>query len=225
MLEKPRTRRIFGLSIFEVSILLGLIILLCLVLSLGIFIFYSGTFTPQAVAIQPTYTPYPTYTSIPKPLATLVPIQPSPISSPLPSRTPAPTIASQIGTFNNPVPIGIGYNFIGLGTFTVIKSSWLPGQTGLAIVELSFSCERPTGQECSTIDFSLDVVGGSGNGYSFEYFDPDIPEPRFGGFMNPPVYGGGIEKGYVGFLIKNNESTLVMRNHFFYDKVYFKISY
>jgi len=131
----------------------------------------------------------------------------------------------QSGTFNNPVPIGVGYTFPGLGTLTVIKSSWFPGQTGFAIVQIFFSCERPAGQECDTGNFMFDALGGSGNGYSRE-FDSAIPEPDFGTFINPPVYGGGVEKGYAGFLIKNNESTLMMRVQLLYEdgEFFFTIS-
>jgi hypothetical protein len=161
-----------------------------------------------------TYTPLPTQTQAPT-------VTDTPLSTP----TTAPTIKPSLGTFTNPVPIGIGYKFPGFGTLTVINSSWLPGQTGFAIVKLSFSCERPADQKCDTGNFMLDALGGSGNGYKQE-FDTAIPNPTFGTFDNPPVYGGGVENGYAGFLVTNSESALIMRVQLFLQdgEFYFKIS-
>ena len=44
--------------------------------------------------------------------------------------------------------------------------------------------------------------------------------------MNPPLYGGGVENGNIGFLITKNETTLKMRVNLFLKEgeVYFKIS-
>ena len=142
--------------------------------------------------------------------------------------TPISAVAPQLGTFDNPVPIGSGYKYPGLGTFTVIESEWLSGQTGFAIVKLSLTCERPASQECDLVvsdRFTFDALGNSGNGYSQE-FNSAIPEPDFASFINPPLYGGGTETGYVGFLITNNENSLLMRVQPFLEDsyVYFKIS-
>jgi hypothetical protein len=164
----------------------------------------------------------PALTDTPLPSQTQAPtVTDTPLSTP----TTAPTIKPSLGTFNNPVPIGIGYKFPGFGTLTVINSSWLSGQTGFAIVKLSFSCERPADQKCDTGNFMLDALGGSGNGYKQE-FDTAIPNPTFGTFDNPPVYGGGVENGYAGFLVTNSESALIMRVQLFLQdgEFYFKIS-
>jgi hypothetical protein len=151
----------------------------------------------------------------------------SPTQAPPTLMSPS-TSGNQIGTFNNPVPIGTGYKYPGFGTLTVINSGWLPNQTGMAIVKLSFTCERPAGQECdlaATESFQLSVLGNSGNGYNQE-FNSTIPEPGFGVFDNPPLYGGGTQTGYVGFLITGNENSLLMRAQIFLQQsyVYIKIS-
>lgn len=108
---------------------------------------------------------------------------------------------------------------------TVEESRWRPGQTGLAIVYLSFACERPADQACDTGDFLLDAVGKSGSGYKRE-FESAIPEPDFGSFVNPDVYGGATEKGYVGFLITQHETSLMMKAVIMYqnEEVFFNIS-
>ena len=131
-----------------------------------------------------------------------------------------------IGSFDNPVPIGNDFTFPGLGTLRVVSSSWRSGQTGFAIVNLEFRCERPSGQECDTGDLMFAVVGGSGNGYE-QKFDSAIPEPTFGSFANPPVYGGGRERGNAGFLITGSESSLKMRVGLFLEDTdyFFNISY
>jgi len=139
-----------------------------------------------------------------------------PTKTPSPTRTLSPTNTPVIGTFDNPIPISLSYRFPGYGTLKVNSSSWMPGQTGLAIVELSFECERPADQECRTGDFMFDVLGGSGNGYT-PAFDSGIPTPHFGSFINPPIFGGGVEKGYYGFLITEKEDLLKMRVHILFD--------
>ena len=152
MNNKPNNR-IFGMTQTELIIVVimgGL--LLCVIVLFGGYIFYDlNRPTPVAVVlptsipqnfIQPTNSPLPILppnTPIPQPTFTTTP-----------TSIPAPTTSSQIGTFNSPIPIGIGYKFPGLGTMTVVRSSWLSGQTGFAIVALSFICERPADQECDT---------------------------------------------------------------------------
>jgi hypothetical protein len=220
--------RIFGMNKTEFTILVTMGgLLLCVITLFGGYIIYDlnrpapvavipPTSIPQVV-IQPTNSPLPSQPNTPTPL---------PVFTPTPTDIPAPTAASPpIGTFNNPVPIGVGYTFPGFGTLTVLNSSWLSGQTGFAIVKLSFVCERPAGQECDLFRFMLSALGNSGNGYNQKY-ESAIPKPRFGSIANPPLYGGGTETGYVGFLIKGNESSLLMRGQIFSQDgdVYFKIS-
>ena len=60
----------------------------------------------------------------------------------------------------------------------------------------------------------LDVVGSSGNVYQ-RVFESGVPEPTFGSFMNPDVYGGGTTSGYAGFLVTTPESSLAMRVQIF----------
>lgn len=204
-------------------------LLLCVIMLFGGYIIYDlsrpipvaaipPTSIPQVV-IQPTNSPLPSQPNTPVP---------QPVFTSTPTFIPVSTSSSpQIGTFNNPVPIGVGYTFPGLGTMTVVKSSWLSGQTGFAIVALTFVCERPADQECDTGvgGFMFSALGNSGNGYSKDN-DTSIPSPDFGSFMNPPLYGGGVENGNIGFLITQNETSLKMRVNLFLkdDEVYFKIS-
>ncbi len=96
-----------------------------------------------------------------------------------------------------------------LGALTVIRSSWVPGQTGLTSVALSFVCQRPPGQQCKTSKLILGAVGDSGQGYARTY-GPEIPEPAFGYDAHTILYSGGTETGNAGFLIENSESSLVM---------------
>jgi hypothetical protein len=230
-MEKKKSRRILGMTQTELIILVvmgGL--LLCVIVLFGGYIIYDLNRPNTTVALPPTSIPQPVI----QPTNSLLPIQPSntPFSQLTFTSTPtfisAPTIENQIGSFNNPIPIGVGHTYPGFGTLTVLESSWMPGQTGFAIVKLSFTCERPAGQECDLVvsgRFMLSALGNSGNGYNQE-FDSAIPEPGFGSFDNPPLYGGGTETGYVGFLITGNENTLLMRVQIFLQSgdVYFKIS-
>ncbi len=229
MKNKPNNR-IFGMTKTEFLIFITLGgLLLCVIVLFGGYIIYDlSRPTPIAVLpptptllsiIQPTNSPLlnPTNTSISQPVL---------VSTP--TLIPAPTtISSQFGTFNNPVPIGVGYTFPGLGTMTVVSSSWLSSQTGYAIITLSFVCERPADQQCDTGvgEFMFSAIGDSGNGYNREY-DSTIPLPDFGSFTNPPLYGGGVENGNIGFLITQNETGLKMRVNLFLKEgeVYFKIS-
>jgi hypothetical protein len=173
----------------------------------------SATTIPTTPTIPPTRTPRPTST-------------PPPTNTPRPTRTPtattvptqpSPTATMQVGTSSNPVPMGSGFMFPDLGTLTVTKSSWAPGQTGLTVVELSFLCGRATGERCNTSKLMFDVLGSSGLGYE-RYFDPEVPEPSFGYYLDPYLYGGETATGNAGFIIKNSESSLVMRVHVFLEE-------
>lgn len=229
-MNNKSNNRIFGMTKTEFTIFATMGgLLLCVIMLFGGYIIYDlsrpvpvAVLPPtaiQQVVVQPTNSPLPSQPNTPVPQST---------STTAPTHAPAPTTAPQVGTFNNPVPIGTGYKYPGYGTLTVINSSWSSGQTGFAIVNLSFTCERPANQECDLVvsgSFMLSALGNSGNGYNQE-FDTAIPEPGFASMFNPPLYGGGTENGYVGFLITNNESSLLMRAQIFLKEgdVYFKIS-
>lgn len=165
----------------------------------------------QTVVRVVTATPAP---RSPTPRATQ---RPSATVASLPTRAPAATQGPRHGTYANPVMPGSEYAFPGLGSLKVKRCQWRPGQTGLAIVELSFRCERPAEQECDTGRFLLDALGRSGNGYKRK-LDPAVPEPAFGWIGNPPVYGGGTEEGYAGFLITAAEESLLMRVRLFLEQ-------
>ena len=111
----------------------------------GIYTFIILNDPGPVAVIPPTSMPQPVIepTNPPLPIQSPNNPVPQPTFTSAPTNISAPTTSSKFGTFNNPVPIGIGYTFPGFGTLTVIKSSWLSGQTGFAIVDLSFSCERP----------------------------------------------------------------------------------
>lgn len=138
--------------------------------------------------------------------------------------TPVPVPTAVVGQRSNPVPPGTAHRFPGLGSLTVFSSNWRAGITGLAIVNIQFTCERPTDQLCDTSNFMLDVVGGGGNVYERQ-FETSIPEPTFGGLMNSDVYGGGTTQGYAGFLITGSENSLQMRVRIFLQdsEAFFKI--
>jgi hypothetical protein len=112
----------------------------------------------------------------------------------------------------------------GLGTLTVNKSSWAPGQAGLLLVNLTFVCGGPAGQVCDTSTLLLDAVGSSGISYQ-RAFVPEIPPPAFGNYLTGHLYGGATETGNAGFLIDHAESSLKMRVQIFlaYDEFYFWI--
>lgn len=140
--------------------------------------------------------------------------------------TPMPTSSGTgtRGTRGNPVPQGTPYEFPGLGSFTV-KSEWSQGQTGLAIVFIEFTCERPSSQKCNILEFMLAAVGSSGTVYE-QSFDLSIPQPLFWDFMSSDVYGGGTLSGYAGFKLTRPETSLQMRVGIFleFEEVFFDIS-
>lgn len=167
----------------------------------------SGTPATDTPTIRPTRTRAPT--STPRPTST-----PTSTWTPMPPTPVPPTATVQLGTAGNPAPIGSALTLPDLGALTVTRSSWLPGQTGLAILELSFVCERPPGSECHTDRLILDAIGSSGTGYQ-RAFDTAIPQPRFGYGLGAPLYAGGVETGSTGFTIKGNERSIVMRVQIF----------
>lgn len=229
-MNNKTNNRIFGMTKTEFTILVTMGgLLLCVIMLFGGYIIYDLSRPTPVAVIPPTSVPQvivqPTNSPVPNQPNTSVPQL---VFTPTPTYIPAPTtVSSQVGSFNSPVPIGVGYTFPGLGTMTVVKSSWLSSQTGYAIVTLSFVCERPADQQCDTGvgGFMFSAIGGSGNGYNREY-DSTIPSPDFGSFTNPPLYGGGVETGNMGFLITQNETTLKMRVNLFLKEgeVYFNIS-
>ncbi len=162
----------------------------------------SGTPATATVTPTPTKTRRPTSTPVPSSTPTVT-------NTPTATMTLTPTPTVQLGIASNPVPIGSGFTIPDMGTLTVVRSSWATGQTGLAIVELSFVCGRPIGELCKTSSLILDALGGSGTGYD-RAFDSAIPEPGFGYGPKDPLYGGGTETGNAGFLVENKESSLMM---------------
>lgn len=211
---RPRQKRILGLTTREIVILaVGGFLVICLGAMFAGYIVYSQKLLGSVSVTPPTsesQTVQTLSTSTIEPTITLLP-QPVPTNTlELPATTTSiPAQSQDSGTFNNPVPIGAGYTFPEFGTLTVLNSSWLAGQTGYAIVQLSFTCERPPDQECETLYISLSAVGSSGNGYQ-RSFDSAIPMPDFGSFMTH-TYGGGTDNGNAGFQITNNENSLLMR--------------
>ncbi len=210
-------------------------LLLCVIMLSASYIVYSSgraasaipsrTFPPvQIPTTPPPYRPAPSLTGWPPitPRTSTATIPPTrtrrPTPSPLPTSTPRstrtptpvpPTATAQLGTFGNPVPIGSALAIPDLGELTLLRSSWVSGQTGLMTVELSFVCGRPVSQQCKTSKLMLNAVGDSGKGYA-RAFDPEIPEPTFGYELGAAPYGGGTERGNAGFLIDNSESSLVL---------------
>lgn len=189
----------------------------------------SESEVPATNTPRPTLTVAPTETRLPPTFTAPAPQPTEPrTNTDVPNNPPAESGNSTLlGTYNNPVPIGTGYRFAGHGTMTVTEARWQPGQTGVAVVGLSFTCERPADQPCNTGDFMLDATGSAGVTYIRE-FGRAVPEPSFGDFMTDEVYGGGTQSGYAGFLITNDEDWLMMKVEIFLDidrdPVFFQIS-
>jgi len=136
--------------------------------------------------------------------------------------------SNEIGSKNNPVPLGSGYAFPGYGTLTVIENQWQAGQTGFAIVKLNLICELPSDQVCKTSDFTFsgDVIGASGTIYKQSFDSSNIPSPQFMRPGESEVYGGGTKSGYAGFSLTAQENGLLMRVNLGtnQDKVFFDLS-
>lgn len=184
----------------------------------------SPTYTATAT-LTPTFTLTPSITLTASATRTITPTKTvGPTRTPAPPPTLRPTNPPPEGSRGNPIPNGYGIRFPGLGTL-FSQSSWSSGQTGLAIVSLTFTCERPPEQSCNTGDFLLDAVGSSGSVYE-RVFEMSIPEPSFGSFMNPEVFGGGTTTGYAGFRITNSESSLQMRVRLLFqnDETFFSLN-
>lgn len=203
-------------SRLEILILVGI---LAVVLLTGAVVFAAVTFANSKPASSPlpatspaeAETPNPETTATPSPTdvpPTLVPTV-APTVAPTSTSIPPTSVPTQIGTFNQPIPIGMPYEFPGFGTMTVVSAQWQPGQTGYAIAQLSFECNRPSNQICDTPDFMFSAVGSSGTSYTQDY-DQAIPNPSFGSIFDGDLYGGGTENGYVGFLVTQPEDSLKM---------------
>lgn len=165
--------------------------------------------------LQPTVSKTPTITAIPT--QTLLPtatIQPSrtliSTASFIPSFTVSPTFQNIGGTQVDPVKPGNGYRFVGIGTMKVESSTWQPGQTGLTVLKIWFSCELRADEICATELFSFEFVSSSSSAYP-RINDPSIPTPSFGSIINMPTYGGNSEQGYMGFSISSSEYQLLLR--------------
>jgi hypothetical protein len=235
---KPKTRKILGMKPGEFIVVLVLACLVCVALPVaGYFIYTSGALTGvPGIAPQPTITavvtntpvdtdtPQPTATVL-TPTVTLIPLPTSLATSngtPLVQDTPSPvatgyqpptdTPTGALGSYKNPIPIGTGYTFDGLGNLSIVNSSWTPNKKGLSVVYMIFQCQVPQGQQCNVSDLQLYVIGGtSGRTYGQEQNNPDVPQPTFNGFNNPPVMGGTTEYAYAGFSIRKAEATIIMR--------------
>lgn len=229
-------------------VLIGVILLLVVVVVGGVAILYTTSQnnsdlpnllptasvpTSAAIVELPTELPIVDATNLP-PTNTPQPVDvqggniPSTSTPNSPTPVEPPTSNTESGVYGNPVPIGTGYRFPGWGIMTVAESRWQVGQTGIAIVKIAFTCERPADQVCDTSDFMFDAIGNtSGRNYGVE-FDSSIPEPGFGDIFNDnaEIYGGKTLTGYVGFLIKDYEDALLMRVHIFLDldtEVFFQL--
>lgn len=186
----------------------------------GVFIaiYFSPRILPflQQYAIipaPPTYTPYPTFTAYPTPILT-------PTNILAPSNTPI------IGAIENPVLIGREYLIPGYGIMKVLGSNWGSEQLGIAIIYLSFTCDRPHNQTCNTDEFILEAIGETGKVYPRD-FTAEIPKPRFSEFGRSEIQGGETTKGFVGFLITQPESALVLHVRVLFQDIeaFFRISY
>jgi hypothetical protein len=172
----------------------------------------TGWVVVSGTQVTVTATPPPTSTRTPTPTA-LPSSTPRPTNTPFgaPTATPIPPTATpQLGIYTNPVPVGSGFTIPDFGTLKVVRASWERGQTGLAIVELSFVCEGTAGQSCDTSTLILTAIGSSGTRYR-RTFDGQVPEPPFGQGPNALVSGGGTATGNAGFIVQNSENSLMIQ--------------
>ncbi|MDP1714008.1 MAG: hypothetical protein Q8L41_04620 [Anaerolineales bacterium] len=73
MQTKSRNPKVLGMTVFQLSVLIGLVLILCVAIVLGILIISSNSSLRQPIlsapnlppTFTPTYTPYPTYTPLP----------------------------------------------------------------------------------------------------------------------------------------------------------------
>jgi len=229
-----KKKTFLGLSTFEMLFITACAIIICLA-GVTVVVFLAKFNSLSQVAIGPplgpnnfvneksveiarieplpTYTPFPTYT--PLPTYTIAPVLPQNYQDFNQSNSSSVS-SSHVGSFDHPVPVGSGYQYPGFGTLRILQNFSEPGRTGFAIVYLSFVCERPANQKCDTSDFMFQVIGKSGNGYD-QKFDSAIPDPTFGSYRSPDIFGGGTEKGYIGFLITNPESSLLLQVSLFLE--------
>lgn len=176
----------------------------------------SGTPATMLPSITPSRTPSKTPSLTPTRTPSLTPTKtptrtPSrtPTNTTTPTSTPTATLPP-LGTYLNPVPIGSSAAFPGLGSLTVLQSSWTPGKAGLVIVELSFTCDPSAAQACDLGDFIIHAEGSSGHSYVRD-FDPAIPEPAFGLDQPARLNAGATATGYFGFVVTEDENSLRMR--------------
>lgn len=231
-MKQRRKTSLFGMTQGELAIMFFVIVLFCVaVLIVGYIIYISRPIIPAAM--PPTTTPppttVPTLTPInpPLPLAATATIPPLYTATPIPTDTATPLTPTSGGTLDNPFPIGTSYTVTGLGTLTLLNTSWIPDQKNWAIATLTFRCERPYGQICNTTDFVLTTLGATTQKtYQQSPSDPAIPNPSFSNLDNPPVPGGVTFSGYAGWNITKPESGLLMRVEVFGQTgaVYFKMT-
>ncbi len=124
--------------------------------------------------------------------------------------TAAPSLASPLGSILNPVPLGTALTLPDLGVLTIQNTSWQPGLTGLAVANISFTCQRAAPDTCATSNLILAALGSSGTAYARTY-DPAVPQPTFGSFALPHLLAGQVDQGNAGFLITTAESALKLR--------------
>jgi hypothetical protein len=161
---------------------------------------------PTTVAFTITPGPSPTITETPLPSATLPP-----------TATPLP----EYGSRSVPYPLGqIGA--IRDGQFRVnsiirnatsaieqmnqFNSDPDPGEEWV-IVNVTFQCDLPTDKTCNTTVMQIEMVGDLSEVYSSELFA--VIDNKFDG----EVFGGGQKTGNIGFIIKQNDSRLLVANN------------
>lgn len=116
MQTKSHNPKLFGMTVFQLSVLIGLGLILCVAIGLGIFIIYSNSSLRQPVlsapTFPPTYTPYPTYT-------------------PLPTFTTVAEITQEPTLIPLAVPLATPENLIIVEGSTIRLDSWLFEITGI----------------------------------------------------------------------------------------------
>lgn len=143
----------------------------------------------------------------------------------------------EVGTKNNPVPLGNkyldppgGYKFPGIGTLVIYESSWDPNVDGVMNLFMALICDPPYTQQCAPSMFTLNAVGGSGTTYDVLTTDDYLSQvsPLFE--INPQtqdILGNPLKiyRGFTYFNLTKQEKHLVLRVHLSgqQDDVFFKM--
>ena len=161
MQPKSNTPKLFGMTLFQVIVLVGLGLMLCIIIGVSILVLFSNRNRPSAVlsipTVQPTYTPYPTYTPLPLPTSTSIAsniLEPSPIPA-----TVAPSNAVK--------PVGTGVIKVNSWSLEILEIHSDPGTDSnrQIVVLLANLTNEGTGTDTFTPRFKVMLKDSQGRSY------------------------------------------------------------